>query len=137
MRAARWLALAAEKRHHSAQALLGHLLFVGGDGVPWQRARGLMWLTIAKDSAQGPKDAWMSDLYAKDYAAASDDDRQIAALYVKEHGKEAALPPPPPNTVAARDLSAASEKLPPAPRLFGIAPMSAFESPDETAVPQR
>ena len=37
MRAARWLALAAGKRHHPAQALLGHLLFVG-DGVPRQRA---------------------------------------------------------------------------------------------------
>src|SRR6202012_1823943 len=72
MRAARWLALAAEKGHHPAQALLGHLLFLG-EGVPRQRARGLMWLSIAKNGAQGPKDEWIRELHAKDYGAASDD----------------------------------------------------------------
>ena len=78
MRAAQWLALAADKGHHPAQALLGHLLFVG-EGVPRQRARGLMWLTLAKTAAQGPKDEWVRDLYGKDWEAASDDDRQVAA----------------------------------------------------------
>ena len=34
MRAARWLALAAEKHHHPAQALLGHLLFAGRRRAP-------------------------------------------------------------------------------------------------------
>ena len=57
------------KGHHPAQALLGHLLFVG-EGVPRQRARGLMWLTLAKTAAQGPKDEWVRDLYGKDSARA-------------------------------------------------------------------
>ena len=97
MRAARWLSLAAEKHHHPAQAVLGHLLFVG-DGVPRQRAHGLMWLTIAKNAAHGAKDQWMSDLYNKDFGVAGDDDKQMAALYLNDYGKgrEAALTPPPP-----------------------------------------
>jgi TPR repeat protein len=134
MRAARWLALAAEKHHRPAQALLGHLLFVGGDGVPRQRARGLMWLTIAKSAAQGPKDDWMNDLYAKDFATASDDDRQIAALYLSDHAKGGGLPPPP-DAVAARGLLPTLGNLPPPPRLFGSAPMAAFDSPEDAASP--
>ncbi len=129
MRAARWLALAAEKHHHPAQALLGHLLFIG-DGVPRQRARGLMWLTIAKSAAQGPKDDWMIDLFAKDNALAGDDDRQVAALYLSDRAGGGALPPPP-DAVAARGLLPALGNLPPSPRLFESAPMSAFGPPDE------
>jgi exopolysaccharide production negative regulator len=103
MRAARWLSLAAEKRHHPAQAVLGHLLFVG-DGVPRQRARGLMWLTIAKDAARGPKDQWMNDLYAKDFAAAADEDKQVAAVYLSEYAKtpEATAPVAPPAAATTR-----------------------------------
>jgi len=85
MRAARWLSLAADKGHHGAQALLGHLLFLG-EGVPRQSARGLMWLTIAHFSAKGPKDNWIHDLHAKDYGAASDDDREAAAVYLSARG---------------------------------------------------
>jgi len=127
MRAARWLALAAEKRHHPAQALLGHLLFVG-DGVPRQRARGLMWLTIAKSAAQGPKDDWMIDLYTKDNALASDDDRQVAALYLSDRAGGGG-PPPAPDAVAARGPTPAFGNFPPAPRLFESAPMAAFGAP--------
>jgi hypothetical protein len=87
MRAAQWLALAADKGHHPAQALLGHLLFVG-EGVPRQRARGLMWLTLAKTAAQGPKDEWVRDLYGKDWGAASDDDRQVATALLSARGKD-------------------------------------------------
>ncbi len=87
MRAARWLALAAEKGHHGAQATLGHLLFIG-EGVPRQRGRGLMWLDVAKLGAKGPKDGWILDLQAKDSAAASDDDREIAAAYMSAWGKD-------------------------------------------------
>ena len=67
--AVRWLSLAAGKGHRPSQALLGHLLFVG-DGVPPQRARGLMWLTIANNGAEGPKDEWIRDLYRRDFADA-------------------------------------------------------------------
>jgi uncharacterized protein len=116
MRAARWLSLAAEKHHHPAQAVLGHLLFVG-DGVPRQRAHGLMWLTIAKNAARGAKDQWMTDLYNKDFGAAADDDKQMAAVYVTEFGKgregPAAPPPPLPVDVANPRAASAPPLLPP------------------------
>lgn len=86
--AARWLHLAADKNHAEAQALLGQLLFVGRDGVPSQRGLGLMWLTLARDAAvAGKKDQWIIDLYAKTVAAANDNDKQIAALYVADYKK--------------------------------------------------
>ena len=88
--AARWLALAADKGHMQAQALLGHMLFNGFDGMPAQRAKGLMWLTMARDAAQlgkDPKDGWIVDLYAKAASKASDSDRQVASLYMDEHHK--------------------------------------------------
>ena len=47
---ARWLSQAAQKGQHQAQALLGQMLF-NGDQLPRQAARGLMWLTLARDSA--------------------------------------------------------------------------------------
>jgi uncharacterized protein len=128
MRAARWLALAAEKRHHPAQALLGHLLFVG-DGVPRQRARGLMWLTIAKSAAKGPKEEWIKELFVKDNAVASDDDRQVASIYISERAKVGEADEPSVN-FAARGLAAGLAILPPLPRLLGSAPMSAFAGPD-------
>ncbi len=52
---ARWLGLAAQKGQHQAQALLGQMLF-NGDRLPPQRARGLMWLTLARDSATRGRD---------------------------------------------------------------------------------
>ena len=48
--AARWFGLSAQKGQCQAQAMLGAMLFAG-DHVPRQAARGLMWLTLAKDSA--------------------------------------------------------------------------------------
>jgi uncharacterized protein len=86
-RAAQWLSLAAEKHHHPAQAMLGNLLFLGADGVPRQRPRGLMWLTIANNAAQGPKDAWMTELYLKDLKEATDDDKQVAAIFLADYAK--------------------------------------------------
>jgi uncharacterized protein len=143
MRAARWLALAAEKHHHPAQALLGHLLFVG-DGLPRQRARGLMWLTVAKNAAHGAKDQWMADLYNKDFAAAGDDDKQIAAVYLGQYGKGQDAPPsssaartpatevgvrlPPPPTVA---LAPAPVRLPPAATPLADAGAPVGEAPRE------
>ncbi len=85
--AARWMALAADKNHKEAQALLGHLLFNGFEGVAHQRARGLMWLTLARDAATDPKDAWIVDLYNQAMAQASDADRQVAILYVEDRRK--------------------------------------------------
>jgi uncharacterized protein len=86
--AARWLHLAAEKNHAEAQALLGQLLFTGRDGVARQRGLGLMWLTLAQQVAAGDKkNQWIVDLYQKATAAASDTDKEIAALYIADYKK--------------------------------------------------
>jgi uncharacterized protein len=82
--AARWFNLAAEKGHVESQALLGHLLFAG-NGVPVQRARGLMWLTLAREGANGKGQDWVKALYDQDLKIANDSDRQIALVYLEEH----------------------------------------------------
>jgi hypothetical protein len=91
--AVRWLAVAAEKGHPPSQALLGHMLYTG-EGVPQQRARGLMWLEFAKDTAPDPKEAWIRDLYQHDYELASDEDRQAATAMHDARAK--GTPPSPP-----------------------------------------
>lgn len=74
-----WLELAARKGHPQAQALLGRLMFNGESGVSGQRPRGLMYLTLARDSVAGaPTEQWIVDLHAKALAAASEDDRKAA-----------------------------------------------------------
>jgi TPR repeat protein len=78
----RWLGLAAQKGQHQAQALLGQMLF-NGDQMPPQRARGLMWLTLARDSAL-PDEAWIKEGYNKAIAKASETDRAMA-LQMLEH----------------------------------------------------
>ncbi|HEX8164402.1 MAG TPA: tetratricopeptide repeat protein [Beijerinckiaceae bacterium] len=84
--AARWFNLAAEKGHHHAQALLGHLLVTGApeQGVPRQRALGLMWLTMARDAADPAKDQWVLGLYDKAFAGANDRDRQTALANLEQ-----------------------------------------------------
>jgi hypothetical protein len=79
---ARWLGLAAQKCQHQAQALLGQMLFEG-ERLPAQRARGLMWLTLARDSATADE-TWIRDSYNKAIASASDEDRAMA-LQMLEH----------------------------------------------------
>ena len=76
--AARWFNLAAEKGHHPAQALLGQLL-INGQGVPVQRARGLMWLTVAREAADTGKDRWIVALQEQAWTSASDLDRAESA----------------------------------------------------------
>ena len=90
--AARWLMLAAGKGHRPSQALLGHMLFTGAEGVPVQRGRGLMWLQIAKNGAEGPKDEWVRQIYERDFAAANDDDRKVAAAMLDQRAKGPPLP---------------------------------------------
>ena len=79
---ARWLGLAAQKGQHEAQALLGQMLF-NGDRLPRQAARGLMWLTLARDSA-GAEETWIKESYNRAIAKASEDDRAMA-LQMLEH----------------------------------------------------
>jgi len=78
--AARWLKLSADKGYYPAQALLGVTLF-NGLGIPRQAPRGLMYLTIAKDSA--PQDKTIADLHAAAFAAATDDERAVALSYLE------------------------------------------------------
>lgn len=80
--AAKWLGLAAKKGQYRAQALLGGMLFKG-DGIPRQAARGLFWLTLARDGA-GSSEAWINDSYASAFAQATDGDRALAYKYLEE-----------------------------------------------------
>ena len=79
---ARWLGLAAQKGQHQAQAMLGQMLF-NGDQLPRQAARGLMWLTLARDNA-APDETWIKESYNKAIAKASENDRAMA-LQMLEH----------------------------------------------------
>jgi uncharacterized protein len=78
----RWLGLAAQKGQYQAQALLGQMLF-NGEQMPPQRARGLMWLTLARDSA-GADEVWIKESYNRAVAKASENDRALA-LQMLEH----------------------------------------------------
>jgi exopolysaccharide production negative regulator len=79
---ARWLGLAAQKGQHQAQAMLGQMLF-NGDRLPRQAARGLMWLTLARDNA-APDETWIRESYNRAFTKASDEDR-ASALQMLEH----------------------------------------------------
>lgn len=83
--AARWFVLAAQKGQCRAQAMLGAMLFAG-DHVPRQAARGLMWLTLAKDSARdalASDRAWINRVYDSAYAQSTEDERSLALVYLK------------------------------------------------------
>jgi TPR repeat protein len=80
--AARWFGLSAHKGLCKAQAMLGAMLFTG-DHVPRQAARGLMWLTLAKDSADPSDQAWINRLYDSAFRQANEDEKAMAAVYLK------------------------------------------------------
>lgn len=84
--AARWLYLAADKGHIESEAVLGQLLFKGYDGVPPQRAKGLMWLSLAHEGVTDKvKERWILELYNRAMAAASAGDRRAATAYLEDH----------------------------------------------------
>jgi uncharacterized protein len=86
--AIKWLALAADKGHPQAEALLGQTLFSGRDGIQPQRAHGLMWLTLAREAAiDSKKDKWIIDLYDNAVASANNEDRHDALIYLEDHLK--------------------------------------------------
>jgi TPR repeat protein len=80
--AVRWLALASHKGHYRAQAMLGAMLFKG-EHVRRQASRGLMWLTLARDSATDPADKWITEQYDAAFKQATDDERAIALIYLE------------------------------------------------------
>lgn len=84
--AARWFNLAAEKGHHPAQALLGDILVNGSGGMPVQRVRGLMWLSLAREGAEVGKDDWIVALYDRNWAGAREDDRAEAQTQLQTVG---------------------------------------------------
>jgi TPR repeat protein len=81
---ARWLSLAANKGHHQAQALLGHMLFTGQAGLPHLPARGLAWLTLAREGATGAEDGWIVEYYDQAYAHANEQERGLAHTYAEQ-----------------------------------------------------
>jgi uncharacterized protein len=79
--AARWLSLAAGKGQYEAQALLGELL-LNGEYMPRQTARGLMYLSLARDGA--PRgESWIRDRYALALKQATAGERAIALVYLE------------------------------------------------------
>lgn len=80
--AARWFGLSAQKGQYQAQAMLGAMLFTG-DHVPRQAARGLMWLTLAKDSATAVDQVWIARLYDSAFQQATEDERAAALIYLR------------------------------------------------------
>jgi hypothetical protein len=81
--AARWFGLSAQKGLCKSQAMLGAMLFTG-DHIPRQAARGLMWLTLAKDTAKDTSDlTWINRLYDNAFGQANEDEKAMAAMYLK------------------------------------------------------
>ena len=62
-------------------------MLFSGDGVPAQRARGLMWMTLAREGAAGKSHDWIQGLYDQALHAANDNDRQAALVYLEDHLK--------------------------------------------------
>ena len=85
--AIRWFSAAAHKGQYQAQAMLGAMLFKG-QAVPRQAARGLMWLTLARDATlardpAAPEDKWIADTYVAAFKQATDDERALALRYLE------------------------------------------------------
>lgn len=81
--AARWLNLAAEKGHVESQALLGRLMLTGATGVPRQVARGLMWLTLARDGADPDRQGDIIETHQKAFDTATLEDREAAMVFLQ------------------------------------------------------
>jgi uncharacterized protein len=79
--AVRWLSLAAGKGQYQAQAAFGALLFKG-QYVTRDAARGLMYLTLAKDAA-APKETWITDQFAAAVKQSTEDERAVALVHVE------------------------------------------------------
>jgi len=79
--AARWFLLAATKGQCRAEVALGDILF-RGQQMPRQAARGLMWLTLGRDCV-GTDEQWVRPLYDDAFQSASDDERAMALVYLR------------------------------------------------------
>jgi hypothetical protein len=59
-----------------------------GDDMPRQAARGLMYLTLARDGANGDRDQWIVDLYNDAFAKASTEERDMSLTYLAQFLKD-------------------------------------------------
>lgn len=75
--AVRWYNLAALKGHVGAQARLGETLYAAGSSDK-KRARGLMWLTVAREHASGHEANWINDLHEQYFAVSPEEVREKA-----------------------------------------------------------
>jgi TPR repeat protein len=91
VQAARWSKLAADKGNVAAQALLGHLLFEGDDGISRQPVLGLMYLSVARERAK-PAQAWIFDMQEQAVSVATEDERRTAMAladdWMTKYGKK-------------------------------------------------
>jgi hypothetical protein len=78
----RWMGQAARKGQHLAQAQLGEMLF-NGDRMRPQRARGLMFLALACESAT-PDEVWIRENYNRAVTTSTEDERAMAVKYVEQ-----------------------------------------------------
>ena len=77
--ALQWLSTAADKNHVEAQAVLGNLLFVSKSSPSARRARGLMYLILAREAVGAkPEEQWIVDQYETAMGSASEPERQRA-----------------------------------------------------------
>lgn len=81
--AARWMKLSAEKGYAPARAVFGDMLLRGGDGVPRHPVLGLVWLALARESADPGREGWIIERHETAFASASATDR-VAALAMIE-----------------------------------------------------
>lgn len=75
--AVRWYNLAALKGHVGAQARLGETLYAIGTSDK-KKARGLMWMTVARQQAQGTEAAWINTMHEQYFAVSPEPVRQMA-----------------------------------------------------------
>lgn len=77
--AQQWLIVAADKNHVEAQAFLGDILFGAKGGPQARRARGLMYLTLAREAAsEREEDRWIVERYDAAMSVATEADKQRA-----------------------------------------------------------
>ncbi len=75
--AIRWYNLAALKGHVGAQARLGETLYSLGTSDK-KKARGLMWMTVAREQATGTDAGWIHSLHEQYFAVSPEPVREIA-----------------------------------------------------------
>lgn len=75
--AVRWYNLAALKGHVGAQARLGETLYTLGSSEK-KKARGLMWMTVAREQATGAEAGWIHDMHEQYFAVSPEPVREKA-----------------------------------------------------------